>query len=106
MTKKGRHYFGEGVAIQRRGTIWWLDFYRSGKRIRRSLETSEMSYALMAGNALIKQIRIRRDCIALADSLSSMPKIINKVCLDVLEELSKGEDWDALDRASCIVKES
>lgn len=42
----GRIYLGDGVAIKRRGRVWWLHVYREGKRIRKSLRTWHRKWAL------------------------------------------------------------
>lgn len=47
MKKPERIYLGDGVAIQLRGHVWWLDIYRKGKRSRQSLRTANRKMALM-----------------------------------------------------------
>ncbi len=47
MAGNDRRHLGDGVSIQRRGKVWWIDLYHSKKRFRQSLETYDVGEALI-----------------------------------------------------------
>lgn len=67
-----RIYLGEGIALQRRGETWWLDIYRAGRRIRRSLGTQDDQNALEIGTTLLSDLRRAQGTIEVESILAAM----------------------------------
>lgn len=73
MAKHDRLHFGDGVAIQRRGKVWWLDLYRAGERTRVSLRTHDEGVATMMASQVKQQIRARKGLIDVLSLFARLP---------------------------------
>ncbi len=78
MASKDRQYLGDGLAIQRRGKVWWIDLYHSKKRFRQSLETQDVGEALLMANKFRKELEAQKSLIELSRYAARIPNVKNR----------------------------
>lgn len=82
MAKHDRHYLGDGVAIQRRGEVWWLDVYRQGERFRHSLATRDKGKAVMMAGSVLTMIKDQeRKIHELAERIPSLRQKLQSILI-------------------------
>lgn len=82
MAKDDRHFLGDGVAIQRRGTIWWLDVYREGERLRHSLATRDKGEAVMMAGSVLTMLKDQeRKIHQVAEGIPSLRQKLQSILL-------------------------